>query len=534
MQNIQTTLPVGSIVRGRYKVKRLLGKGGFGAVYLVSDQRVRGNLFALKELFDAGSSERQHFTFEGQILSRLDHLSLPRVYRTFEDAEHGRAYILMDYIEGQNLEVQRKKQPDRQYPAAHVLRLLKSIFEAVDYLHQQDPPVVHRDIKPSNIIVPATGDEPVLVDFGIAKEYVQDSTTAAVRLCSPGYGAPEQYSRGTDTRTDIYGLAATMYVLLTGQVPADALHRMTNIGSKRGDVLVPPVELVPTIPQHVSDAIMRAMSIASDERFATAQEFWEALHAQPVEESSHEIGKEINSASEATSLVLASSLEIAQDVPVSGKREVETPPETEDIFQGVDTSRRAFMQKRWGVLVVPIVLALVAVGSGLVYGSNWFSLAGHRYAVATAIPTAVRSIPRPTPHPTPHPTESPKPAIVYPSLAGSYSGSIADQQTSPPTNTTITLSNIQQQNGTIYGTLSLGPGLEGDGSFTGSVSSGGTIQFTVPGLYGHLPLLFQGTIQPNGTISGISGTYCSYNENSGQCDHSAGGYGSWQVAAAAS
>lgn len=533
MQSIQTTLPVGSIIRGRYKVKRLLGKGGFGAVYLVSDQRVRGNLFALKELFDAGSSERQYFTFEGQILSRLDHLSLPRVYRTFEDVEHGRAYILMDYIEGQNLEVQRKKQLDRQYPAAHVLHLLKPIFEAVSYLHQQDPPVVHRDIKPSNIIVPATEDEPVLVDFGIAKEYVQDSTTAAVRLCSPGYGAPEQYSRDTDTRTDIYGLAATMYVLLTGQVPSDALHRMTSIGSKRGDVLIPPVELMPTIPQHVSDAIMRAMSIASDERFATAQEFWEALHAQSVEESSPETGKEINNASEATSLVLASPLEVARDVSVPGKREVEVPPETEDVFQGIDTSRRAFMRKRWGVLVVPIVFALVAVGSGLVYGSNWFSLAGHGHATptatATATPTVVLS--------TPHPTEPPKPVIVYPSLAGSYSGSIADQQTLPPINTTMTLSDIQQQNGTIHGTLSLGSGLEGNGSFTGSVSSDRTIQFTVPGLYGHLPLLFQGTIQPDGSIAGaygnMSGSYCSYDGN-GQCDHTAGGYGSWQVVAAAS
>ena len=531
MQSIQTTLPVGSIVRGRYKVNRLLGKGGFGAVYLVSDQRVRGNLFALKELFDVSSSERQHFTFEGQILSRLDHLSLPRVYRTFEDAEYGRAYILMDYIEGQNLEVQRKKQPDRRYAAVRVLRLLKPIFEAVDYLHQQDPPVVHRDIKPSNIIVPATGEEPVLVDFGIAKEYVQDSTTAAVRLCSPGYGAPEQYSKGTDTRTDIYGLAATTYVLLTGQVPADALHRMTNIGSKRGDVLVPPIELVSTIPQHVSDAIMRALSIASDERFATVQEFWEALHAQPLEESSHETAKKIDNASETTSLVLASSLEEAQGVPAPGKREVEVPPETEDIFQGVDTSRGAFMRKRWGVLVMPIIFALIAVGSGLVYGSNWFSSAGygHAAATATAIPTVVQS--------TPHPTEPPNPVIIYPSLAGSYSGSIADQQTSPPTNTTMRLNDIQQQNGTIHGTLFLGPGLEGDGSFTGSVSSDRTIQFIVPGLYGHLPLFFQGTLQSNGSITGaygdMSGSYCSYDGN-GQCDHIAGGYGSWQVAAAAS
>jgi serine/threonine protein kinase len=530
VRSIQTTLSVGSVIQGRYKVERLLGKGGFGAVYLVSDRRVRGNLFALKELCGAGSSERQQFTFEGRVLSRLDHLSLPRVYRTFEDAKRERAYILMDYIKGQNLEVQRKRQSDERYSTAHVLHLLKPIFEAVGYLHQQDPPIVHRDIKPSNIIVPVTADELVLVDFGIAKEYVQDSTTAAVRLCSPGYGAPEQYAGGTDTRTDIYGLAATMYVLLTGQLPADALHRMTSIGSKRGDVLIPPVELVSTIPQHVSDAIMRALSIASDERFATTQEFWEALHAQPIEENSHEIGKESNNAVEVTLPALAPPLGAIQDGSVSGKRGREVAAKTEEIFRSVDAAHRTSMQKRWGVLAVPIVLALVALGSGLLYGSNWFSLVGREPTTATPIPTVVRSMSQPT--------APPHSASPYPSLADSYSGSIADQQTSPPTITTMTLSDIRQKKGTIHGTLSLGPGLQGDGSFSGSVSSDGTIRFTVPGLYGHLPLLFQGTIQPDGTISGtygaMSGTYCSYHEGDDHCDHDAGGYGNWQVTAAVS
>ncbi|MBZ5546061.1 MAG: protein kinase, partial [Acidobacteriia bacterium] len=131
---------------------------------------------------------------------------------------------------------------------------------AIGYLHTQQPPIIHRDIKPSNIIVPMVGDGDgaVLVDFGIAKEYDQDSTTTAIRHCSPGYGAPEHYARGTNTRTDIYGVAATCYTLLTGNVPTDALYRMTQLGSKHEDPLELANMLVPTIPQHIVDALQRA------------------------------------------------------------------------------------------------------------------------------------------------------------------------------------------------------------------------------------------------------------------------------------
>ena len=112
-------------------------------------------------------------------------------------------------------------------------------MDAVSYLHKQNPPIIHRDIKPANIIAPTSGDEAVLVDFGIAKVFDPESTTTAVRHASPGYGAPEQYATGTNTRTDIYGLGATIYALLTGVVPADAFFRTTQQGSKGTDPLEP-------------------------------------------------------------------------------------------------------------------------------------------------------------------------------------------------------------------------------------------------------------------------------------------------------
>ncbi|HET8851167.1 MAG TPA: serine/threonine-protein kinase, partial [Ktedonobacteraceae bacterium] len=276
---MQTTLPIGTIIRERYIVVGLLGKGGFGAVYLVRDLRVRQNLFALKELHDPSKQERDRFTFEGEVLKRLDHTALPHIYRTFNDDKNGRAYILMDYIEGINLERLRQQQPEKRLPLPQVLSLMAPIIDAVSYLHHQHPPIIHRDVKPANIIAPKTGDGTVLVDFGIAKEYDPDSTTTAIRHCSPGYGAPEQYSIGTDTRTDIYGLGATIYALLTGMVPADAFYRMTQMGNKSIDPLEPVKQSVPSIPAPVAEAIQRAMALGRDDRFPTVEEFWQALNA---------------------------------------------------------------------------------------------------------------------------------------------------------------------------------------------------------------------------------------------------------------
>ncbi len=277
MQDVQETLPTGSMVHDRYIIEKVLGKGGFSAVYLVRDQRVRQNLFALKEIINPQKRERVRFTFEAELLRRVDHPSLPRVYRVFEDDALNRAYILMDYIEGPNLEVLRRQQTENRFSVQQVLSIMGPIMKAVAYLHEQKPPIIHRDIKPANIIVPTSGDEAVLVDFGIAKEFDPESTTTAVRHASPGYGAPEHYATGTNPRTDIYSLGATIYALLTGHVPTDAFYRTTQLGSRGIDPLEPISNYAPNVPPHMAEAIYRAMAVDIDKRFPTVQEFWQAL-----------------------------------------------------------------------------------------------------------------------------------------------------------------------------------------------------------------------------------------------------------------
>src|SRR5438270_1654840 len=227
MQQEQITLPVGATIRSpygdRYLIEGFLGMGGFGAVYLVRDRRVKERLFALKEVIDPKKRDRERFIFEAEILKRLDHRALPHVYQVFDDSKLKRVYMLMDYIEGRDLEVLRKEQPDERISLPLVLTLMSPIVDALVYLHHQDPPIVHRDIKPENIIVPARREEAVLVDFSIATAYVDQRPTSVIRHGSPGYAALEQYGSGTTPRTDIYGLAATNYTFVTGSTATDAL-----------------------------------------------------------------------------------------------------------------------------------------------------------------------------------------------------------------------------------------------------------------------------------------------------------------------
>ncbi|WP_162004871.1 hypothetical protein [Dictyobacter vulcani] len=146
-------------------------------------------------------------------------------------------------------------------------------------------------------------------------------------------------------------------------------------------------------------------------------------------------------------------------------------------------------------------------------------------AVPTAKPTAT-SVPTrvPTAKPTSKPPTHPAPpSASFPGVAGNYSGSIYN--TPAAVNSTMILSQMQQQQGNVSGHLTLGQGLQGDGDFTGTVTKDNRIQFLVPGYLGHLPLFFEGQFQNNGSITG---TYCSYQNN--QCNNAAGGYGTWNVA----
>lgn len=266
----QTTLPNGAIIQGRngerYVIEAILGQGGFSAVYRVRERHNKEQVFALKEVIDPNPQERRNLAFEAEILMRLDHRALPRVYQVFENIKLNRIFMLMDFIDGKNLEILRHEQPDQRFSLSLALTLMTPIVDAVSYLHNNKRPIVHRDIKPANIIVPIGAADAKLVDFGLAKEYVEDKTTSVFRYGTPGYAAPEQYGQGTNQRTDIYALGATLYTLLTGFIPADALTR--SINQQDQDPFTSACKVCSAIPEPVSKIIDQAMSLRSAARFA--------------------------------------------------------------------------------------------------------------------------------------------------------------------------------------------------------------------------------------------------------------------------
>ena len=262
-------LTPGQVLNSRYRIVKLLGQGGFGAVYKAWDLNLKGPC-AVKENFKLSPAEQAQFSREASLLFKLHHPNLPRVFDQFTIQGEGQ-YLVMDFIEGQDLGdlIHDNGGP---LPEDTVIGWLTQICEALDYLHSQTPPVIHRDIKPSNIKITPDG-RAMLVDFGIAKTGITGTpTTAAARGVTPGYSPPEQYgSAQTDARTDIYAMGATLYALLTGQEPPSSTDRVVGIP------LPPPRQLNQGIPPALEALVLKAMAIEPVKRYPSAAEFKQAL-----------------------------------------------------------------------------------------------------------------------------------------------------------------------------------------------------------------------------------------------------------------
>ena len=278
-------LPLGTVLRSRYKVIDLVGQGGMGAIYLTQDLRLEGRRCAVKEVilqptFDvsAQAQARAQFHREANVLARLDHPNLPKVSDYF--SEEGRDYLVMDYVPGQDLSqtMRRPQEEGRFLEERQVLAWTEQICDALEYLHSQDPPVLHRDIKPANLKLTPEG-RIKLVDFGLVKLLVPNEVRTVTILQGRGtvqYTPLEQYGGDTghtDVRSDIYSLGASLYQLLTNRSPLDAKQRFLQPGA-----LPPPRELNPSISVTTERAILCAMAMHPAERPASIAEFRERLY----------------------------------------------------------------------------------------------------------------------------------------------------------------------------------------------------------------------------------------------------------------
>lgn len=210
----------GQIINDRYILQYELGRGGMSKVYLARDVKLNMD-WAIKVLdVSNNSSHAQIYRIatekEVSILKSLKHPALPRIVDYFLMDE--KMYIVMDYIEGPTL--MEKLEQEGKQKEEDVVRWMRDVCDVLGYLHTRKNAIIYRDIKPSNIMLTPEGNIK-LIDFGIARTFKASSTSDTEYLGSRGYAAPEQFSQSgqTDERTDIYGVGATMYHLLTGKHP---------------------------------------------------------------------------------------------------------------------------------------------------------------------------------------------------------------------------------------------------------------------------------------------------------------------------
>src|SRR5215204_3615588 len=236
----------GTLLQDRYLIEKKIGMGGMGAVYLSVDKRFDSHV-ALKETFYKDDEFGEAFEREARLLNALQHPVLPHVSDYF--AENDGYFLVMQYIEGEDLHVPLKRR--ETFEIADVLRWTDQLLDALDYLHSQEPPVIHRDIKPHNLKLNLRGGI-LLLDFGLAKLSRKDATEISVFGYSRTYSPLEQIQgTGTDVRSDIFALGATVYHLLTGSPPVNALMRATAIVGGNVD----PLRMANELRAELSDAV---------------------------------------------------------------------------------------------------------------------------------------------------------------------------------------------------------------------------------------------------------------------------------------
>ncbi len=265
-------LKTGEILRSRYKIKKIIGQGGMGCIYLADDLRLKGRLCAVKEVeHDRSLSSALHkqaqeqFKQEATILARLDQPNLPKVSDFFSIGE--RDYLVMDFVPGDDLRtlMLRAKHQNKFLKEKEVRLWANQLADALLYLHNQEPPILHRDIKPSNLKLTPSGLLK-LVDFGLVKVMAPGEMTITI-IQGQGtalYTPLEQYggdSAHTDVRSDIYSFGATLYHLLTNTPPSDARERFIA-----PDILKPPRSINPNVSHQMEKAILWCMQLHPDER----------------------------------------------------------------------------------------------------------------------------------------------------------------------------------------------------------------------------------------------------------------------------
>lgn len=245
---------IGSVIDGKYEILRKIGQGGMSVVYLAMDTHLNKQ-WAVKEIRKKGNGKDDvvivnSLLAEANMMKKLDHPSLPRIVDIIDNGET--IFVVMDYIEGESLDkilLEYGPQPEEL-----VIAWAKQLCDVLSYLHSQKPPIIYRDMKPANIMLKPEGNIKI-IDFGIAREYKEQSLADTTVLGTKGYAPPEQYSGQTDARSDIFALGMTMH------------HSLTGIDPRGGEKYVPVRMWNPELSEGIEIIIDKCVQPAAENRY---------------------------------------------------------------------------------------------------------------------------------------------------------------------------------------------------------------------------------------------------------------------------
>ncbi|MDX2231883.1 MAG: serine/threonine-protein kinase [Leptolyngbyaceae cyanobacterium bins.349] len=412
------TLVGKSLQDGKYTLEQVLGEGGFGITFRATHHYLQQTV-VIKTLNPTNqanaefSQAQQQFQDEGRRLALCVHPNIVRVSDFFIEA--GMPYLVMDYIPGYNLE--QVVFPDRPLPEAEAINYVRQIGAALQVIHANG--LLHRDVKPQNIILRQGTNEVILIDFGISREFTLGMTQTHTSIISTGYAPPEQYlaQAKRTPATDVYGLAATLYALLTAHVPVPSILRDRQ-------PMPAPRDLYPEITAATNQAVLRGMALDVQYRPHAIAEWLRLLP------DSTSVQARPNPPSVAAPVTAAT---VAVSPPAVAPAVPPVAPSPPTVHPNVTPSPRS-RSGLWLLLGIAAIASAIAAA----LGAMW-------YHSQNSTPTAVAPDPTPTvtvapsasptpappasppsspepPPPAPEPSPSPSPPAATPSVPGFPTG----------------------------------------------------------------------------------------------------------------
>jgi len=460
---MQTAIPTGTILQNRYRVLSILGQGGFGRTYLAEDQGRFNELCALKELLPpqdnayALEKSKELFQREAQILYQIQHPQIPQFRATFEQDQ--RFFLMQDYVEGKTYRalLDERKTQGYVFSEAEVIQILQQVLPVLSYIHGKG--IIHRDIAPDNIMLRQSDRLPVLIDFGVVKELATriqspDTVRQSTTVGKLGYAPTEQMQTGRAyPNSDLYALAVTAVVLLTGREPQELFDETTMTWRWQRLVNVSPAFAM---------VLNRMLSYRTTDRYQSAQDVLQAIQSPPNVTPVPQTSPPIATQPQPQQQPPSSSI----DTVAVGRRNIDptvTPTNITRSDPSIPT-RGSLWDDPW---------AVGAIGTGLVLLTGLGSW------------TLVRALMNP-PAPTPTPTQtivvSPSPTIT-PSLRPSPTPSPSTQPVNYQQRLNLAAGENAAKNGTLRSNETLSfviPGQQGETLSAALASEGVLLSVLAP------------------------------------------------------